>query len=116
MHDSHSPVVDAFEIISSLVSCQVQTFFRFDQEEANYSMAMKHIDLYLSTHINILSKQLSSSHIMTVISIGGVGLLLTPEKRCLMSCIKGTSKMILFKIINFLIMWDMLVVSYHMMV
>ena len=57
MQDSHSPIVDASEIVSSLVSFQVQTLFKFDQKQENkFSMAMTQIDLDLSTHLDILSK------------------------------------------------------------
>jgi len=51
-------MVDASEIVSSLVSNQVQTLFRFAQkDEDKFQFAMSQIDLYLSTHLDILSKK-----------------------------------------------------------
>src|SRR5687767_10250125 len=58
MHNSHSPIVGASEIVSTLVTKQVQILFRHAKEEKDdFRFAMTQIHLYLSTHIDLLSKK-----------------------------------------------------------
>ena len=79
MQDFQSPMVDASEIVSSLVSNQVQTLFRFAQkDEGQFRFAMSQIDLYLSTHLDILAQKLCFLYRMKKICIGGAGFLLIP--------------------------------------
>ena len=56
--DSNSPVVQCSEIVSTLVTQQVQLLFNFETINENaFTMAMKQIDLYLSSHLDILTKK-----------------------------------------------------------
>jgi hypothetical protein len=58
MRDTNSPIIEASEIVSNLVTWQVQLLFNYERDQEHlFPFAMNQIHRYLSTHLDILSKK-----------------------------------------------------------